>query len=779
MFSQRFAWIVALILLAVGALVYLFTGRPPEVPTSIDPASGAARFVGTAACIDCHRQEYDLWRTSDHARAMDVAAESTVSAPFRGEHFVHRGVTSTFFRRDGRYMVSTEGPTGAMQEFEISYTFGIYPLQQYLIPFPGGKYQTLPLCWDSRPAREGGQRWFHIYGDERIPPQDILFWTRIAQNWNYMCSECHSTDPKKNFDPTTGTYASSWSEIMIACEACHGPGSDHVVWGTAVKAGRKPAPGSRMGLQVLLKDRGRATWAMNDSTGNSARTVPKTSDAQLEICARCHSRRTQLTQEYVHGDPLANTHMPALLDADLYFADGQILDEVYEYGSFKQSRMYQKGVQCVDCHEPHSMRLYERDNTLCYRCHSQRRFGSRDHHFHDPDSTGASCIQCHMPSRTYMQVDARRDHSFRIPRPDLSARLGVPNTCTACHEKKSARWAAEVVAKWYGPRPDSVSHQAVLFAGGRAGDPRAVPGLVTFAGDTANPAILRGTALSILARHEGTLAAKAVQRGLRDPDPLVRIGGVRSIGVFAPGSRLAEARHLLRDRLRAVRIEAAAMLMDLPRQGLRAEDVALLDSALVEYAMVQRFNSDHPSGSLNLGNLAVARGDAAGAEAAYREGIWRESAFLPQYVNLADLYRGQGMDAKGEETLREALRIDPRSGDAHYALGLLYVRQQNTGAGLDHLKRATELRPDAAPFAYAYGIALNSTGSPGGAVRVLEAASKRHPYDREILFALATIERDRGNIRAAVGYAGTLANTWPDNPAFRQLHLQLQQAEQR
>ncbi len=771
---------LAVAVLAAAALIYVLVARRLSAPTeAVDPASDSVRFVGTSACIKCHEQEYNLWRTSDHALAMAVAADSTVLAPFHGETFVQHGIRSRFFRRDGKFMVTTEGPGGRVGDFVITYTFGYYPLQQYLVEFPDGKYQTLPLCWDTRDAAKGGQRWFHIYGNERIAPDDILFWTRIPQNWNYMCSECHSTNPLKNFDPAAGTYATSWSEIVVACEACHGPGSDHVVWGTSVKAGRVPAPGSEMGLNVRLKESGRGTWVMNEKTGNSSRSIPLASDVQLEICARCHSRRTQLTQDYVHGQPLVTTHLPALLEADLYFPDGQIRDEVYEYASFKQSTMYQKGVLCVNCHEPHSMRVYDKDNSLCYRCHSQQTFGSREHHFHRPDSTGGSCIQCHMPTRTYMQVDVRRDHSFRIPRPDLTVLLGVPNTCTACHTDKSARWASDCVSRWYGATPDSASHAAVLFSEGRAGNPGAVPGLVALAGDTSRPAILRGTALSILAGHVTPAAVSAVQRGLNDPDPLVRIGALRALNLFPSASRFADARHLLNDPHRAVRVEAEGTLAELPRQELRADDIALLESALAEYSSVQRFNSDHPAGLMNLGNIAAWRSDPGAAEAFYRKGIEREPAFIPQYINLSDLYRSQEDDEKGEMVLQDALKINPESADAHYALGLLNARWKNLPAALEHLRQAADLRPEDASYAYAYGVALSSTGNAADALRVLNNASTRHPYNQDILVALATIERDRGNLSAALEHAGTLVSTWPENQSFLQLFQQLQAEKNR
>jgi len=759
------------VVLAVSALA--ITGCTSRQDQTAQTSAVTATYVGYKACIDCHKREFGLWTTSDHAQAMAVPSDSTVLGDFNNATFTQHGITSRFTKSQGGYFVSTEGEDGKQHDYRVSYVFGFRPLQQYLVEFPGGKYQTLPLCWDTRPKKAGGQRWFHIYGDERIPPNDILFWTRVAQNWNYMCAECHSTNLLKNYDRHQGKYATSWTDITVACEACHGPGSEHVAWANTISKGAKPEAGDAMGLTVRLKDPDRGTWTMDVKTGNSKRTTPLKSDVLLETCARCHARRSQFREPYTPGQPLMSTHLPSLLDERLYFADGQIMDEVYEYASYKQSKMHQRGVICSDCHEPHSMKVYALDNTLCYRCHLAEKFGARTHHFHNPDSTGASCIDCHMPTRAYMGVDVRRDHSYRIPRPVFTERFGVPNTCNACHAKKSVRWAAEYVTKWYGRKDTDSLHYATILHAGHTGSPDAPALLVRLSGDRNAPVIARATALSMLQRYPEAVSAEAVRRGLIDGEPLLRLGAVQALSVIPSSEQFYQAKHLLKDDLLGIRVEATGALLDVPLTSLPADGRDLMEKAILEYRTVQEFNADHPSAHMNLGNLALRSRDFATAEAEYRMAIQMDPAFMLSYVNLADLYRVKGEEQRGEQVLNDALKMNPDFADAHYALGLWMIRQKKPAEGISHLKRASELRPEEPAYGYAYGIGLNSTGNGARAVSVLEEALARHQYNRDILLALVTIQRDRGNRDQALHYAATLVRYWPQDQSVARLYQEL------
>ena len=325
-------------------------------------------FVGGRACAGCHSAEFDAWQGSHHALAMQPATAATVLGDFTGAQFDHFGVTTTFFRDGDKFMARTDGPDGALHDYPIAYTFGVYPLQQYLIAMPGGRLQAIGIAWDSRPKDQGGQRWFHLYPDQNLKAGDRLHWTGCDQTWNYQCADCHSTDLKKNYDLAANTYATSWTDLDVSCEACHGPGSRHIAWAKAPAYHRSDTDGSRMGLTNWLKPTDNGHWEMNTETGIARRTE-KLASTELETCAACHSRRKVIAKNPVPGEPYLDGYLPALLQPGLYHADGQIDGEVYEYGSFLQSRMHAAGVTCSNCHDPHSAKLLAEGNGLCAQCH--------------------------------------------------------------------------------------------------------------------------------------------------------------------------------------------------------------------------------------------------------------------------------------------------------------------------------------------------------------------------------------------------------------------------
>jgi predicted CXXCH cytochrome family protein len=394
-----------------------------QAPAAGDPPVVRASFVGETVCAACHAAQFDAWKGSHHALAMQAAAGATVLGDFGGAQVEHFGVTTTFFRDGETFMVRTEGPEGALHDYPIADTFGVYPLQQYLIALPGGRLQALGIAWDSRPKEEGGQRWLHLYPDQNLKPGNPLHWTGRDQTWNYQCADCHSTNLQKNYDLAANSYTTSWADIDVSCEACHGPGSRHVAWAKAPAASRSSgADASRMGLTNWLKPTDNGHWKMNLETGIARRTE-KLASTEIETCAPCHSRRKPIARNPAPGGPFFDGYLPALLEPGLYHADGQIDGEVYEYGSFLQSRMHAAGVACSDCHQPHSAKLRAEGNALCAQCHLPAKFDTAEHHRHQPSGSGAQCVNCHMPSKTYMVVDSRRDHSFRIPRPDLSSSI--------------------------------------------------------------------------------------------------------------------------------------------------------------------------------------------------------------------------------------------------------------------------------------------------------------------------------------------------------------------
>ena len=758
------------------ALAVYFTvadrGTTPAVPAAptaavaehpVAPSGTPAAYVGGAACASCHAQEHEAWKGSHHDRAMAEATEASVLGNFANATFTHAGVTSTFFRRDGKLFVNTDSPDGKLADFEIRYTFGITPLQQYLVELPGGRLQALGIAWDSRPKEQGGQRWFHLYPDRKLEAGDPLHWTGIDQTWNYQCADCHSTNLRKNYDEKTNSYDTKWTDINVTCEACHGPGSNHVAW--AKREGHwKRFDSDGKGLTVALDERRGASWAIDSQTGNAARSKTRESSREIEACARCHARRGQFTDAWHAGDRFADGYRASLIEPGLYYNDGQIRDEVYNYASLLESKMHAKGVTCSDCHDPHTQKLRVPGNAVCGQCHAPAKYDAASHHHHAQGSKGAECASCHMPTTTYMVVDPRHDHSFRIPRPDRTVTLGIPNACNKCHVDRKPEWAADAVKKWYPqPKPGFQSF-AEAFAIADRGAPGAQAELIRIAEDSLQSAVARASAIQRLGRYLSPVTLPVVRKGLADPDPLVRTAAVGSLSGADAGTRARLLPPLLDDPIRVVRMDAARALVGEPESQVTPDDRAKLARALDEYVAAERFNADRPEGRANLGNLYAARGNYEDAIAAYRGALALDPAFVQAALNLADLYRSRGLEDEAEKTVRDALKRDPRSAPAHFALGLSLARQKRTGDALKALAEAVKLAPDNARFAYVYAVALNDSGQKQQALRELENALKRHPYDRDMLLTLALFQRDGGNRADALRYAQRLAELEPDNP---------------
>ena len=510
---------------------------------------------------------------------------------------------------------------------------------------------------------------------------------------------------------------------------------------------------------------------MNPETGIAKRSPPLASHVEVETCAPCHARRGLVSEDGGFGEPLLDTHRPALLEASLYHADGQIRDEVYEYGSFLQSRMYAAGVTCSDCHDSHSGKLRGGDdpNTVCANCHLPAKFATPAHHHHLANSKGASCVACHMPEQLYMVVDERRDHAIRAPRPDLTVKIGTPNACNGCHTKESPEWAAAATAKWYGPTRANTPHYGEAIHAGRRDLPGAEQALVALAGDASQPAIARATALSLLRGRVGPDSGPAVQAALANPDPLLRDAAVSALADVDPRMRVPLLAPLLADPVRTVRIDTARALAAVPATQVPEVLRPMVAEGLDEYRAVQELNADRPEGLLNLAVLALDAGDTDAAERYYQAALRLTPALPTIYVNLADLYRAQDRDAEGERVLRKGLGIAPDSADLHHALGLLLVRGKRMPDAIAAFARATELDPDAERYAYVYAIALDSQGDVDRAIAELERAHGRHPGSTDLVATLATLNEKGGDREAAIGWARKLVELAPGNPQAQAL----------
>jgi Flp pilus assembly protein TadD len=655
---------------------------------------------------------------------------------------------------------------GEIADYRVAYTFGVEPLQQYLVRLPGGRFQALSVAWDTRPVDEGGQRWFHLQREDGLNPDDVLHWTGIAGSWNSMCADCHSMNVTKGYRRENRVFETTWTEMDVGCESCHGRGSHHVDWVQGEQDPSKPNAGWD---EKLVEDR---TWSFNKRSPIAEREPVAVTSHQIETCAPCHSRRSQI--EEGNGDFL-DLYRPALLDRGLYHADGQIDDEVYVWGSFLQSRMHEAGVLCSDCHDPHSLEI-ESPDAVCAQCHKNEVFGAATHHHHRSGSPGASCVSCHMPSKTYMMVDGRRDHGFRVPRPDLSDAIGVPNACTGCHTDQPNAWASAAILRWTG-RASYPDHWASTLAAGRLQEPGASKDLAILSRRESQPEIVRATALQLLGLQLDAKGLEAVRHALESESGLLRLAAV---GATEPLSSVERARllaPLLRDPVRAVRIDAARLLAR-ARDQLAPRQAAAFERALAEYQRSQNLNADRPEAHVNLGILYAELGQTDSARAEYSEAIRLARYFVPAYVNLAELHRRDGRDQDGERILLEGLEEVAESPDLIHALGLLQVRQKRLDEAIVNLSRAVELAPENARYAYVYGVALHSAGDTEKAIRVLENAAAVNPGAGDLYLALSTIQRDMGRRKLALAAAKRLLAVRPDDRSAQALVAELDEPEE-
>ena len=772
--TWRTAIVAAAAAIIMGGLGLLAASLGWPLPESLRARSevSALTFVGSEACAGCHRQETALWMQSQHKHAMQHASVASVLGDFDNAGFDYYGVHSRFFKKDNKFFVETDGPDGKLATFEVKYTFGIDPLQQYLIEFPDGRIQALSIAWDSRSRDQGGQRWFHLYPNEEIKDDDVLHWTRLNQNWNFMCAECHSTGVQKNYDAAGNRFHTTWTEISVGCEACHGKGSRHVNWALSQRSwwpfekDKDPLKG----LSVFLDERDGVTWQPVPKTGNSQRSVaPAAIRREVETCGLCHARRGQFSEDWIPGQPLSDTHVVSPLTRGLYHADGQMLDEVYNYGSFKQSKMFAAGVTCSDCHEPHAAKLRAEGDGVCLQCHSADTYEVASHTHHADVTPKVTCASCHMRVSTYMVIDKRHDHSLRIPRPDLSVKLGTPNTCNDCHADKSAQWAADAIEAWHGPDRKGFQNYAEAFHASWTdrSDAAALLSIVTASPTT--PAIARASALGELHSRVTPANIELARRGLTDADPMVRIGALDMLDGL-PGNRIWPlVSPLLSDPSRGVRIRAVSVLAAVPTDSQPVSDRAAFERAAADFIAAQRFNADRPEARATLGNFYARRALTGDAENEYRAALRLSPQYTPAAINLADLYRQLGRDGEGESVLRTAIASFPSDAGLHHALGLTLTRERRPDDALAEFRAAKELEPDRSRYAYVYAVALHSSGQIDESLKVLKENLARHTDDRETLLALVTFSRDAGDIGAALEYAGQLSRMTPNDPDLARL----------
>lgn len=690
-----------------------------------------------ANCVNCHKEQVEQWKISDHAKSMGHATNSSVLGNFDNTTTKHFTQTAHFFKSGSKFFAKlTEGDVTTT--YPITYVFGHYPLQQYLIETQNGQFQVFPFAWDARDSKVGGQRWYPNYPSEDIATNDRLHWKQPLQNWNGMCADCHSSGLTRNFDTDTLSFDSQFDEINVSCKSCHGDMLSHADINnsgfeqsdTEFSHARGPFSESRkksnenyatkplalsrteqtsLGKWLLKEGSRIATWHEE----KDGEFVPASRDNPfMDTCFACHSLRSALTDGIKPKQSFLDQFTPSLLLSPLYFADGQIREEVYVYGSFLQSRMYEAGVNCIDCHNPHSMKLKIEGNGLCLQCHSVATYQGETHSKHAESEEANQCVNCHMPSRTYMGVDARRDHSFSIPNPHISAKTEAPNACLNCHDKDNT-WVSKQLTQWYG-RDSTLSRVEEDYVSLMHGDSFNNQAILRIAHSASLPVIKRATALTMLPSTNQPLSSKDLRHFIQSKEPLVRLAAAQTGRALPLHERMKTYVKLLDDEYRAIRIAAANNLIG---SGLKSKSFR---SALSELTLSNKINQWRGEGSLNQSLVEYQLGNVSQAEVLLKQGIDVDPHFEANYINLAELYRAQHKTQLEKQILLNGAENMPKSDLFNYALGMFYIRNQDKPTAITYFKKATALAPDKPQNWYIYALALDSIGETETGVSILK-----------------------------------------------------------
>lgn len=698
-------------------------------------------FLGDEACASCHKEQFKDWKGSHHDKAMQVASDSTILGNFNNSVYKSQGVTSKFYKKDGSFYVNTEGRDGNYHDYKIEYTFGIEPLQQYIVKFPDGHYQCLRTAWDTEK-----NKWFDLYPDFKVVHSEWLHWSRGGLNWNNMCADCHSTNVRKNYEIKTHSYDTKYALINVSCEACHGPGKAHVE--NANSLGNKYKAGND--LKMTLG------------------TAPK---ALVDQCARCHVRREQYSEFYNFEGTFLDHYFPQLIANNLYHPDGQILDEVYVYGSFLQSKMYQNNVTCTNCHNPHSLKLRFEGNMLCAQCHDTKVYDTPDHHFHGVNSEGAQCIDCHMTGKIYMGNDYRRDHSFRIPRPDLSLKYGTPNACTQCHTDKDDAWAWDNYKKTHGE--PKTKHFSELLAPGLTGDPHGFETLLELSKDTIYPEIARASAVTAMGNYLDENAINTMIAFLNDASPLVRGASIDALNDVNSADFATYFLPLLKDNKRSVRVKAFMAVAALNELQIPEEYKDVYKKVEEEFNAHLEVTSDFSGGRAKKALYYMKKGDIANAILWYEKALEIDGLNNMIRMNLANLYYRNKQFDKAEASFKLIIEQEPDYAQTYYSYALLLAELNRAEEAIAQMELAIKHMPNNMRFYYNLSLLYDKVNDLKNAEAIAVKGLKLAPQNDSLLYVLAYIYQKMGELNKAKNVAQQLVQLYPNNQQYRAMYNQL------
>ncbi|MGI9525393.1 MAG: tetratricopeptide repeat protein, partial [Hyphomicrobiaceae bacterium] len=741
-------------------------------------------------CKACHKVQFTAWKKSHHSWALRHAKPENVLGSFDNTVHQRNGVRTTFRRDQDRFYIDTTTPDGLQKTFEILYTVGVEPLQQYLIELDGGRLQALDIAWDTNK-----KRWFHLYPDQNVQSNDGLHWSGPYKNWNARCAECHQTNFKKGYSHRRKTYDSTWSELTVGCQSCHGPAGAHLAWANEPESfdqeswtdvdsiGLRPSFLSKSGATKSdVSDSAVTTTAIGVSGKGSAATI-----AEINVCGKCHSRRSQFGADSppVSG-PFHDHYRLALLRDGLYYPDGQINDEVYVLGSFLQSKMHARGVTCSNCHDPHSGKVIAQGNAVCTQCHNpsgrsefpslpKKAYDTHAHHFHNLGGPGAQCVACHMPEKSYMIVDPRRDHSFRVPRPDLTIKIRSPNACNQCHTEKTPQWAAEAVKAWYPDGRSKTQHFGEHFHAHRVhSTEKTRKPLLAIAADTQRPAIVRASALSELRGARSKTEIAAVVELLDSENALVRAAAVRALQGASQSLKIQKLFPKLADPMRVVRMAAVRATMNLPlTDGLGSQKEAI-GKARQEFRRMLGALSDFPETHLQIGGLALTSRNLRAADAAFAEAVRQDPQLIDAWLMRGRIALARRRLNDAISILRSAADANPQSSPILHSLGQAYIRARRFADAIPPLKRALMQPEPIRGLRLDLARAYAASGNLEAAIDVLTATVGTTAETVMHLDLLANLHARLGNRAAGSEIARRLIEKYPAHPLSAQLRMLLQ-----
>lgn len=703
-------------------------------------------FLGDQKCKSCHEDEFKLWQGSHHDKAMQIVSDSTILGDFSNTKYISQGVTSRFFKKGEDFYVNTEGPEGSYEDYKIEYVFGITPLQQYIVQFPNGHYQCLRTAWDTKK-----NTWFDLYPNFKVVHSEWLHWSRGGLNWNTMCSDCHSTNVRKNYDFETHSYDTKYAIINVSCEACHGPGKNHVE--EVNRLGEEYKPSGNLKMVDILD-----------------------SKKLVDECARCHMRREQITNHFNFEGSMLDHYFPQLIEENLYHPDGQILDEVYVYGSFVQSKMYHNGVSCINCHDSHSLKLKFDGNQLCTQCHLPDSYNTPSHHFHKENSEGSKCIECHMTGKFYMGNDYRRDHSFRIPRPDLSIKYGTPNACTECHKDKDNEWAWEHFKNYYG-QPDN-KHFSELLAPGITREENGLKDLLELANDTIYPEIARASAVKTMHNYLDTTSIDKMISFLNDDSPLVRAASLDLLGEINTQDYIQYALPLLKDEKRSVRVKAFYVLASL-------DEIQIPDTYIEAYRKVKKefdtnlnATADFVGGRIRKASYALKKGDLYTAIQGYESALEIDELNNIVRTNLANLYYQNKDFKKAEATFKTIIKQEPEFGQTYYSYGLLLAELNRYGEAILQMQDALKRMPENLRIYYNISLMFDKLNDLKNAEAYVLKGLEKDANDESLLYMLSYLYSKSNKTEKAKTVINKLIELYPSNANYQNFLNQLNNRSQ-